>query len=529
MEFFTKKDLDYYSSVIGPKYDKRSIEWDTIKNKLINNGVFDKTEHWAKLLQRLGYTFNFRYDWQISGKIRHYTWAKVYLKGQEDSRILFTVGVGSRVATGLKVHDLHFKLDCRRDKLSKYQVELFDNYIKSNNVNYLGIIRNENLKDYSWESLINETRDLFQSLEFHYLKLIDIIWPEGSHISPKVARICWNDLGWEKPSGKKGKSTNSDTFESKGYGHEEWLFDLDRVIDGYHYGFVQAFNKGQHYGKKFDLHLYTLKYVNASAQYFWAGRIKETAVLTKEEQESILKIYKGNGWYSEMMQELNDAGVKERDLEMVSEAELFNVKFKIDSDNFIKFDELKEITNPSEEIGLGYTRYGIKGLNKTTQTIINTSKNYKFRPGHNPTKTGTSKTKFVKRTINRTLNHKKIQESMFNQLVLVHGKDNVGTEVPTGFGTNIDVVVLQPDKSEWFYEVKTYNQPIICIREALGQVLEYAMFSKNNRADKLIVVGINKPNKLEHEYLDHLREVTKLKLFYQVFDFFKNQLINKLY
>lgn len=205
------------------------------------------------------------------------------------------------------------------------------------------------------------------------------------------------------------------------------------------------------------------------------------------------------------MKELKEVDVDHRDLDIVSEEELFNVKFKIDSNSFTRFEEPKFIENPKEEISKGYNRYNLKDLIITTETVVNTTGKYKFKPGHNPTKTGTSKSIYSKKTVNRTLKHKKIQEYMYNQLSLKYGKANVGTEVLTGRGTSIDVVVVQPDKSEWFYEVKTYNQPLICIREAFGQILEYAMFSKNEHAKKLIIVGVNEPSNSEIEYLKHLR------------------------
>ena len=58
-------------------------------------------------------------------------------------------------------------------------------------------------------------------------------------VEEKIARICWNTNYWQKPSGKDGKS--KDTYELiNGYGHEEWLFDKEKIIDGYHYSFLQG-------------------------------------------------------------------------------------------------------------------------------------------------------------------------------------------------------------------------------------------------------------------------------------------------
>lgn len=60
----------------------------------------------------------------------------------------------------------------------------------------------------------------------------------------KIARICYNDEGWLFPSGRKDKAVNKDSYEQKnGFGHEEWLLDFSKIIDGYHYGFLQPLSK----------------------------------------------------------------------------------------------------------------------------------------------------------------------------------------------------------------------------------------------------------------------------------------------
>lgn len=51
MDFFSKEDCDYYISVIVPKYDTTTCEWDDFKNRLKVNAVFDKTFYWRKELE----------------------------------------------------------------------------------------------------------------------------------------------------------------------------------------------------------------------------------------------------------------------------------------------------------------------------------------------------------------------------------------------------------------------------------------------------------------------------------------------
>lgn len=533
MIFFTKEDFEYYASVIGKTYKSNTPLAKELKNKLTKNGVFDKTKYWAKLVEQKGYSIKSINAWQDYLKVRRYTWARIYLKGYENTQVYFTIGVSSIHSNPKENLCLVIKLDCQRKKgdLSPYQIQAFDNYRDAYLAkDWIIHIKKSELQNYNWNLLKTKTIEFIEKNETHYKNLVSQLWPTGIGIVSKVARLCWNDFDWEKPSGLDGKSTNQEhTFDSRGYGHEEWLFDLDRTINGYHYGFIQAFNKGKHYGNTYDLHLYTSKFEENKNSWYWVGRIKQTEVLTKEEQKEIFDTYKNNGWYQEMMLELNAVDVESRDLEIVSEEELFNVKFKVDQDTFSIFEELKYISDPKGQIGPGYGRYGLKDLLHETASVDNSTNKYKFKPGHNKTKTGKTKSKYTKKTIDRTLKHKEIQEHMYHQLVNEYEKNNVGTEVATGYGTSIDVVVIQPDKSEWFYEVKTYNQPLICIREAFGQILEYAMFSENNHADKLIVVGVNVPSNSEIEYLKHLRKATGLSIYYQVFDLIVKKLQQKLY
>jgi hypothetical protein len=49
----------------------------------------------------------------------------------------------------------------------------------------------------------------------------------------RIARICWNTNGWIKPSGKKGKSKSHSHEYIYGFGHEEWNFDTEKIINGY--------------------------------------------------------------------------------------------------------------------------------------------------------------------------------------------------------------------------------------------------------------------------------------------------------
>ncbi|WP_261926560.1 hypothetical protein, partial [Vibrio aestuarianus] len=87
--------------------------------------------------------------------------------------------------------------------------------------------------------------------------------------------ICWNSNGWVTPSGRLGKSNNKDSHESQnGYAHEEWLLDTTKIIDGYHYGYIQAIGKHRdtYLDQVFDVSLYSIN--SDTKQRWWLGEIK---------------------------------------------------------------------------------------------------------------------------------------------------------------------------------------------------------------------------------------------------------------
>jgi hypothetical protein len=88
-------------------------------------------------------------------------------------------------------------------------------------------------------------------------------------------------------------------------------------------------------------------------------------------------------------------------------------------------------------------------------------------------------------------------------LVRKDGPDNVGTELPSGVGTKVDIVVRR-ENLYWFYEIKTAMTPRACLREALGQLLEYAYWPGAQAAERLIVAGEPALDKEGQEYLRRL-------------------------
>jgi len=99
---------------------------------------------------------------------------------------------------------------------------------------------------------------------------------------------------------------------------------------------------------------------------------------------------------------------------------------------------------------------------------------FNFRPRRSK-KVTTAKATLPEKELDLDLRHKLLQDALYQRLAAKYGKDNVRTEQPSGVGTLIDIVVKIQDEY-WFYEIKAALTPRACLREAIGQLLEYGFW-----------------------------------------------------
>ena len=139
-----------------------------------------------------------------------------------------------------------------------------------------------------------------------------------------------------------------------------------------------------------------------------------------------------------------------------------------------------------------------------------------FRPGHTERdidavdKAASSRSK-----ANRL--HNELQNGLYRHLRIALGASCVGTEQPTGSGTFIDLVTCFNQKTS-FYEIKTGASVRSNIRQALPQLLEYAFWPEDNRADELIIVSHLPETDQGRKYIAHLVSKFGLPISYRQFD-----------
>lgn len=76
------------------------------------------------------------------------------------------------------------------------------------------------------------------------------------------------------------------------------------------------------------------------------------------------------------------------------------------------------------------------------------------------------------------------------------------------------MMVRHPD-GFWFYEIKTAQSPRACIREAIGQLLEYSLWPGSQKAVRMIVAGESELDADGAAYLESLREQFDLPIHYE--------------
>lgn len=124
--------------------------------------------------------------------------------------------------------------------------------------------------------------------------------------------------------------------------------------------------------------------------------------------------------------------------------------------------------------------------------------------------TGTLTATYPERTLNITLRHNEIQNRLLEQLT----KGGLKAILEARLGQRAIDVVVEREGGSWFYEVKTASTARQCIREALGQLLDYALWPGAPRPARLIVVGEELPDEEVARYLEALNAQFPIPLDY---------------
>jgi hypothetical protein len=333
----------------------------------------------------------------------------------------------------------------------------------------------------------------------------------GGEAMRKYCRICWNTRYWREPTGEAARiETGKSYVQENGFGHEEWLFNFSWLQPGpnggpeqFKYGFLQPIGKYQtaYEGKTFDVLVYA---VTPAKEKVAIAIIKDVYVPHAAEIKSALGVMRKNGWVSEMNKDLADLGVPRSKFG----APTINVRFRPSDVTF--FD-------PPIEFPKGHKLYSINRYQPVDwddafpESIAKLPVTSRLQKGGKPRSEAERKRVGVEGT-KYSPQHVRLQNRLYKHLCDLHGKEAVGYEESW-----VDLSLKERDGSTYF-EIKIAPTAKSCIRQALGQLLEYGIYPDQRRANKLVVVGDGKATPDDLAYLRHLRNKFGLPIYYRRWD-----------
>lgn len=342
----------------------------------------------------------------------------------------------------------------------------------------------------------------------------------SASIQNKISRICWNTSGWKIPTGeaaqietKYAPRKNKSYVAKHGFGHEEWLFNYQWLLkkDGmtYKYGFLQPIGKywDKYRGGKFNILLYT---INADRDCLLVGEIYNVLVPDNDELQWAFKEFKKNGWMKELREVLEGLGISSAPLKSKEPRSLINVCFE--PKNVKLFSPFRVFQEKRTPIA-GNKRY--HPLNWNGKLTLFTPKSITLSAPINANDEKDPK-RSEKRRIRAAIeggeyepHHTRLQNRLHDYLVKRYGKVNVTYEKDN----QVDLV-FRGNGITTYVEIKMNATVKMCIRLALGQLLEYSHYPSMKKADKLLVVSDAIPTQEDIDYLAYIRNNYQVPVHY---------------
>lgn len=332
-------------------------------------------------------------------------------------------------------------------------------------------------------------------------------------IDKRIMRLTWNSNNWETPSGHpwhpKNQGNSAIAYENQyGFGHEEWLFNERFRIDGYQYGYIRGVNNLSENVEFLDqITLYTIR---DDKERCLVGNIHNVEIIEgyedeKEKIENLIATYMPS-----MIDELKAVNADYRRFK--NDYLLPNIKFKWD-----EVDLFNEPISVNFLDGAEFYRFQAYRLREELEVYIKAEfvKKVKFDFKHGKaSNTG----EYTKSTSNRKTKvrrrHGEITDDLYEYLISKgFKKENISVEKTRVGGAIVDAVLKHDDEFDLF-EIKTSNTALKNIRQALGQIFEYALMDREISCKRLVIIGPAKLTKQEQDYFNRLKCLIQIKLEY---------------
>lgn len=324
---------------------------------------------------------------------------------------------------------------------------------------------------------------------------------------PKITRIAYNSAEWQRPTGEAKKSEGGETYNRlHGFGHEEWLFRAEWLIDGWRYAFIEGINKSHaklvKAGQTIDLTLFT-KQPDKKRRY--VATIQAVECLDDQQAADALTEFKRRGWFDIMQQEILAVGGDPSALGAAKWAKhVLNVRFRLENVTLFPAKTYAAADDPVQNLAR-YMLYDEANIGRSPKAIAKRAGKSDLPPGK----------PFQRRAVvavECTPEHARMQAKLMQELQAEYPKARVVREQDF-----IDVSV-QTDTELLMFEIKSDLEPRSVIRQALGQILEYAFHPSRNHSLplRLMIVGRRALAAQDRDYLNRLRKDFQLPLEYRV-------------
>jgi hypothetical protein len=323
----------------------------------------------------------------------------------------------------------------------------------------------------------------------------------------KYCRLCWNSEGWRYPTGEAAKIESGNSYVAeKGFGHEEWLFNFEWILDGYRYGFLQPISKfrGKYQNDTFSVLLYTL---TPEKQTLIVGRIDNLYVPNNRELNAAFRQIRDRGWLTQMIEDVQKVKGDSSPLENPPPYYIINVRFS--PTDVVLFDPMLRVIDDNHKI-VRVKRY--QPFDWLEGDFPPTSLQPPTIEPDDPRRSENERTRAAQEGTKYNPIHIRLQNKLYESLIQQYGRNNVNYE-----HNFVDISVTESGVTT-FYEIKVENAAKKCIRNSIGQLLEYAHYPNVSKADRFIIVGDAPPINDDSIYLQTIRDRYRLPISYGLFN-----------
>ncbi len=330
---------------------------------------------------------------------------------------------------------------------------------------------------------------------------------KGSGVPTFVARLAFNSEGWQRPASAKEVQEAGNTYRNEnGFGHEDWLFRNEWLLDGWRYGFVQGVNSSRakllRRGVPFNLRLFTM---TGPGNRRAVAEIREVECLTDEAARAAVEAYEDRGWLDQMRTEVQAANGRPQALDEAGYAPfILNMRYRIDKLTMLDSDSELPPEDPIHRL----KRYGLCEVSGAMDAAL---PKWRGRAGSTSLPEQKERQRYVSGGWSTySPEHARIQEALKARLVKEYPHANIL------FEKDFVDVVAQTDDELLLFEVKSDLSPLAVIRQAFGQLLEYGFHPCRNHelSPRLVIVGRGQLEGADREYFELVKSRFRLPIEY---------------